>query len=83
MISFKLETDRSIFEEKIKGSFTKYAVDMVVGNILETRRKEVFLYYRFESTDELKMNHIEIKNDDQLVEEPLIDQIDIILKSKK
>jgi phosphopantothenate-cysteine ligase len=39
VISFKLETDKNILEQKVKDSIKKYDVDMVVGNVLETRRK--------------------------------------------
>lgn len=41
VISFKLETDPHIISEKIKQSFTKYSIDMIIGNLLNTRKQEV------------------------------------------
>jgi hypothetical protein len=44
VISFKLETDEKILQEKVYGSFEKYNVDMIVANILEKRRYLIQLF---------------------------------------
>ena len=44
VVSFKLETDEKILGEKVAESFKKYDVNAIVGNILEKRRKEIFIY---------------------------------------
>ena len=36
LVSFKLETDAQILEQKAKGAIKKYGVDMVVANELKT-----------------------------------------------
>lgn len=38
LVSFKLETDIHILEQKAVGAMEKYKVDMVVANQLQTRR---------------------------------------------
>jgi hypothetical protein len=45
-ISFKLETDTSILEKKAKAGIEKYGMDMVIANILSTRRQRVYIYYK-------------------------------------
>ena len=34
VISFKLETDENILEEKVRASFEKYKVDGIIANLL-------------------------------------------------
>jgi len=41
VVSFKLETDEKILLKKASGAIDKYGVDLVVANILETRKEEV------------------------------------------
>jgi len=68
-----LETDLNIFKKKISDSFDKYDLHMVnsfspskyqtlifqiVGNILQTREKEVFVNHKI-SDSELFTHHIE------------------------
>ena len=38
LVSFKLETDLQILEQKALGAIQSYGVDMVVANELQTRR---------------------------------------------
>ena len=45
LVSFKLETDAQILEQKAKGAIQKYGVDMVVANELKTRRSKVVIYH--------------------------------------
>jgi len=46
VISFKLETDQDILRSKALGAITKYQVDGVVGNLLQTRYTEVTYFQR-------------------------------------
>jgi phosphopantothenate-cysteine ligase len=43
VVSFKLETDPSILLRKATGAIEKYGVDMVIANVLNTRRDAVRL----------------------------------------
>ena len=44
LISFKLETDPNLLKSKALVSIDSYGVDMVVANILATRRTQVTIY---------------------------------------
>ena len=54
LVSFKLETDAKILEQKAKAAIEKYAVDMVVANELKTRRSHVVIYHQDGTSRELK-----------------------------
>lgn len=43
VVSFKLETDESIVQSKAKSAIEKYGVDLVVANLLQTRREVCYL----------------------------------------
>ncbi|GMM51690.1 phosphopantothenate--cysteine ligase [Starmerella bacillaris] len=45
VITFKLETDASILTKKAHDALAKYGHQMVVGNLLQTRKYEVILWY--------------------------------------
>ena len=45
LVGFKLETDDGILESKAKTSLETNKLDLVVGNILTTRREKVTLFY--------------------------------------
>ena len=55
LISFKLETDSQILEQKALGAMDKYGVDMVVANELQTRRNQVVIYKKDKSFESLKV----------------------------
>ena len=42
-MSFKLETDEAILETKMRTSLSKYGSDLVIGNLLQSRYKEIYL----------------------------------------
>lgn len=44
LVSFKLETDASLLEQKAKAAIAKYGVDAVVANELKSRRTQVTVY---------------------------------------
>lgn len=54
LISFKLETDTQILEQKAKAAIEKYGVDMVVANELKTRRSKVIIYHSDGTSKELR-----------------------------
>jgi phosphopantothenate-cysteine ligase len=45
VVSFKLETDENILRQKADAAVEKYRVNMVIGNILDTRHKQVWVLY--------------------------------------
>jgi phosphopantothenate-cysteine ligase len=46
VVSFKLETDEKILEEKCLQSAEKYNQDIIIGNMLKTRTNQVRIYER-------------------------------------
>ena len=56
LVSFKLETDMSILEQKALGAITNYGVDMVVANQLATRREQVVVYHKEADKAVLRIN---------------------------
>ena len=48
MVSFKLETDPEILEDKVMKSFKEYQSDWIVGNLLQTKDTEITLYKKNE-----------------------------------
>lgn len=66
VVSFKLETDEKKLIEKATAALRKYKHDLVIGNLLQTRREEVTLVTERESsllrlTEHQKAEHIEIE----------------------
>eukprot|EP00656_Telonema_subtile_P042739 TRINITY_DN4859_c0_g2_i2.p1 TRINITY_DN4859_c0_g2~~TRINITY_DN4859_c0_g2_i2.p1 ORF type:complete len:240 (+),score=90.25 TRINITY_DN4859_c0_g2_i2:73-792(+) len=41
LVSFKLETDQTILKQKATAAIHKYGIDLVIANILETRKQQV------------------------------------------
>lgn len=48
VVSFKLETDEKILEEKCLHSAEKYQQDIIVGNLLQTRTNQVRIFERMD-----------------------------------
>ena len=44
VVTFKLETDESLLEVKVRQAMERYGVHLVVGNLLSRIRSEVQLY---------------------------------------
>ena len=66
VVSFKLETDEKKLIEKATAALRKYKHDLVIGNLLQTRREEVTLVTERESsllrlTEHQKVECIEIE----------------------
>lgn len=69
-ISFKLETDKSILENKIKSAMKSYGMHAVIGNLLSSHWKEVFIYTKFN-----EKIHLQLHENEQYLEPKLIDTI--------
>lgn len=44
MVSFKLETDAQILDQKVQKAFKENSSDHIVGNLLGTRDREIWIY---------------------------------------
>ena len=75
VVSFKLETDPDILTQKSRTALEKYGHDLVIGNILDTRKKEVLFVYKDKTSEKIIMSEeeldsgleIEVKIIDKLV----------------
>jgi len=50
-VSFKLETDETILRKKVHQAMNKYNVQLIVGNVLDTRHEKVSLFEQKRSDD--------------------------------
>ena len=67
LVSFKLETDIKILEQKARQAIAKYGVDAVVANELKSRRTQVTIFFADEQKkDCLKL--LDPEYDDQISE---------------
>jgi len=62
IVSFKLETDPSLLVDKSRHALTRYGHQIVIGNLLETRKIEV-IFITKDTEFQLKLTHDEIAND--------------------
>ena len=60
VVSFKLETDPEILLSKSKAALDKYGHDLVIGNILETRKKEVVFMHKDGSHEKVEISDTEM-----------------------
>ncbi|EMG50455.1 CAB2 Phosphopantothenate--cysteine ligase CAB2 [Candida maltosa Xu316] len=61
IISFKLETDNNILIKKATSALDRYHHQLVIGNLLQTRKKEVVFVKPNGDNDWIKLNEDEIK----------------------
>jgi phosphopantothenate---cysteine ligase (ATP) len=74
VVSFKLETDTDLLQSKMETAARLYGIDMIVGNILSTRKQEVVVYQKNEK--KWMMTKIECpQGEEAIVEEPLVTHI--------
>ena len=71
--SFKLETDPEILIRKSKTALETYGHDLVIGNILETRKKKV-IFVTKDDTEEVLMEENELKAGRE-IEEKIIKKV--------
>lgn len=62
IISFKLETDYGILEQKSKGALIKYKHQLVIGNLLHTRKRNVKLIGQDGVIEDILLTDEDIKN---------------------
>ncbi|PRP89077.1 putative phosphopantothenoylcysteine synthetase [Planoprotostelium fungivorum] len=77
VVSFKLETDYSILHYKATQSLERYGHHLVIGNLLQNYRNEVFLYddaKSSEPTSRMTRSEEEMKSNADL-EKEIIDQV--------
>jgi len=59
LVSFKLETDSKILVAKARKALDKYGHKLVIGNLLNTRKKEVLLVYK-DKMEEVRLSDTEL-----------------------
>jgi len=69
IISFKLETDESILEQKCLGSMENYHQQLVIGNLLSSYREFVIFYYNNKEKKEI------FKGKSADIEEAMIEEL--------
>ena len=62
VVSFKLETDPKILTQKSITALEKYGHDLVIGNILDTRKKEVLFVFKDKTTEKIVMDDEELES---------------------
>ena len=60
VVSFKLETDPEILLSKSATALEKYGHDLVIGNILDTRKKEVVFVFKDGSNEKVEISDKEM-----------------------
>lgn len=75
VVSFKLETDPAILIEKARGALEKYGHELVIANMLETRKQHVIL------VDDASAKDIQLTKDDLEsgleIEKPIIAELSL------
>ncbi|KAI5961645.1 CAB2 [Candida pseudojiufengensis] len=69
IISFKLETDNAILIKKAKSALERYHHQLVIGNLLQTRKKEVVFVSPIEEDKWIKLTDEELKNGKEIESE--------------
>jgi len=73
VVSFKLETDPDILVEKARRALHKYGHRLVIGNILETRKREVLFVYQ-DKIEEIQMTETEMEEGKE-IEEKIVEKL--------
>lgn len=73
IVSFKLETDESILESKAKTALERYNHQLVIGNLLQTRKKEV-IFVTLEETEKYSLTDDEEKEGKE-IEEVIVPEV--------
>lgn len=68
LVSFKLETDINILGTKAMGAISNYGVDMVVANILATRRSQVIIFHKNQDKVDLQIDPLQSTQVDAISE---------------
>ncbi|KAI8778429.1 phosphopantothenate--cysteine ligase, partial [Biomphalaria glabrata] len=73
IISFKLETNHEILIEKAKKALATYNHQMVIANLLDTRKKEVYIVTK-ETEERVQLTEEELAAGRE-IEQPIIDKL--------
>ncbi|KAK0058670.1 phosphopantothenate--cysteine ligase [Biomphalaria pfeifferi] len=73
IISFKLETNHEILIEKAKKALATYKHQMVIANLLDTRKKEVYIVTK-ETEERVQLTEEELAAGRE-IEQPIIDKL--------
>lgn len=74
VVSFKLETDSNLLINKAKQALEKYEHKLVIGNVLETRKREVVLITREKPEDWLRLSEAHISQGYE-IENMIVDRL--------
>lgn len=74
VVSFKLETDETILQRKAEGAMKKYHVNLVVANILQTRKDLCYIVHKL-TEDTFKMTKLTRPNNSHNIESVVIKEI--------
>uniref|UniRef100_A0A914EGY7 DNA/pantothenate metabolism flavoprotein C-terminal domain-containing protein n=1 Tax=Acrobeloides nanus TaxID=290746 RepID=A0A914EGY7_9BILA len=77
VISFKLETDESILIDKSRSALEKYGHQVVIGNILSTRKRKVVFVYPSGQVDPIEMSDDQIAKHME-IEELIVDKLKVL-----
>jgi len=77
LVSFKLETDSKILVAKARKALDKYGHKLVIGNLLDTRKREVLLVFKDEM-EEVRLSDAELEAGVEIEEKIISRLIEII-----
>jgi len=79
MVSFKLETDSKILVTKARKALDKYGHKLVIGNLLDTRKREVFLVFK-DDIEEVRLSDTEFEAGVEIEEKIISRLIELVLQ---
>jgi len=79
MVSFKLETDSKILVTKARKALDKYGHKLVIGNLLDTRKREVLLVFK-DDIEEVRLSDTELEAGMEIEEKIISRLIEIVLQ---
>jgi len=77
LVSFKLETDSKILVAKARKALDKYGHKLVIGNLLDTRKREVLLVFKDEM-EEVRLTDAEMEAGVEIEEKIISRLIEIV-----
>jgi len=77
LVSFKLETDSNILVMKARKALDKYGHKLVIGNLLDTRKREVLLVFR-DRMEDVRLSEAELEMGVEIEEKIISRLIEIV-----
>lgn len=78
MVSFKLETDEEILDSKVEKSFNEYSSDFIVGNLLQSKDFEVYLYKKVDDLMRKEIFKLGELDGEKTVEDLIVENLVVI-----